>query len=511
MRLALLALFLPPFVFAACPVGVNLADLSTPTNSPPFTLCVANSQSTTGYCTATCGVNGSCASYGSAGNYKAGPFITTGAECQGSDSGGSNGSDSGSGSNSGSGTNTGTNSIKFGKNLYSTSGLYDGQTVGSLNWIGSGLETGLNIINDNVVASKNVISENMSKVTDALTKNTNAFSSMTSNMSGITSGVNTLASNVAGTQILLKNIDDSIKSLSSSSAGSGPSQLEKDYMEKMQMLLYSVALDTSSINQKIQSGSSGGSSGGNSGSSGGTIDDFPKSTYWDSLLNGVSSTSGMMQSAMSMWGSTSGNTSSINSQMGSIQGYLGTIQGNTSSMPSYLGQIAGNTSSMPSYLGQIAGNTSALNGQLNELNGKLDGVLDALANQASGGTGTGGGHGNGSTVGTADNPAHVASSAYKTACNGAECFFSTSEANQQLATIKEQYQQAVRDIQDDFKGLFDVKFDGSADYLKCFDFYNIFGKGKEVCIDSEEYFNILQALMMFLYAMIAFYAFMRFN
>lgn len=472
--IALFILFFVPSAFSSCPQNIDLGSLKTSSNTPPFTLCVANSDSSTGYCTATCGVSNSCLGYGTdADSYRGSPFITTGQECSGSDSG------SGSGSPD-------------------SSSLANGTWGSGPTYSLSSDSTNTNLVKAAVQShyDSGRVFEQVYSIRNFLTTGINA------SLSDIASKLGSLTSDISNTKTATQAVNENLISLGSSVKGAINDQASADssFYSAAITALHNIESNTAKIASSSGSsgGSSGGDTGGDTGGDSGSSSDLPTMDYWNALLNNSSSTygtlsglNGMLTSAMGYWGSTQGYTSSINSQLGSVQGYLGTIQGNTSSLSSNLGQM---------------------NGSLSAINGKLDGILSAMQNGAGDGTGDGTGDGSGSDgIGSADNPAHVASSAYKTACNGAECFFSTSQANQELNDIKEQYQQAVRDIQSDFKDMFDVSFDGSAEYPKCFDLYNIFGKEKEVCIDSQEYFNILQSLMMFIYAMIAFYAFMRFN
>jgi hypothetical protein len=150
--------------------------------------------------------------------------------------------------------------------------------------------------------------------------------------------------------------------------------------------------------------------------------------------------------------------------------------------------------------------------KFNEQIGLLGDIKSLLSNSASGsgGTGSGGGEGSGTgpSVGTADNPTHVASSLYK-ACT--DCVVDVAGAQSELDASKEKLITVTKQIQSDFKNIF--TFDssagsGSSSISSCWDFGSLIG---QKCMQLDETWALLKALVLFIFMIAVVFMFTRGN
>ncbi len=142
-------------------------------------------------------------------------------------------------------------------------------------------------------------------------------------------------------------------------------------------------------------------------------------------------------------------------------------------------------------------------------------ALEIMAEKAgNGGNGDGNGNGNGSgdgsgvdyskMPGSGGNPLSVKEGKYSSACSGNDCFFDVAAIQKKLDEANKAISDKYKDIGDEVRDIFDFQLSGSAGVIECFDFFTYGGKDYRVCPPAKEYWNIIAALMMFIFYFIAF-------
>ncbi len=208
----------------------------------------------------------------------------------------------------------------------------------------------------------------------------------------------------------------------------------------------------------------------------------------------VASLKAMQQSAMSTLGSIGGNTSSMSSNMGSMLGAIGSLQGSVNSVNS-------NISSQSGYLSQMNDNLYGIKYMLQ------DGLKNGWGNSGGGQGGSGDFNIDYSQMpGSGSNPLHVAGSEYNsTLCSGdASCAFDLEQITKKYDEEKEALKSQYLAIKDEMADIFRFDFYGSASVPKCFDLFSLFGNDYQVCPNVGGYWEILLALMLFIFYFIAF-------
>ncbi|ENC6657298.1 hypothetical protein ABKY47_001737 [Aeromonas hydrophila] len=149
-----------------------------------------------------------------------------------------------------------------------------------------------------------------------------------------------------------------------------------------------------------------------------------------------------------------------------------------------------------------------------EMNRTLKAITEALQNGgANGGDGTGGtGNGNdgpgidySQMPGSAQSPLHVTGAEYTSQLckGGAECFFDLATINNTYDETKNQLTGAYNGIKDQMTDIFRYNFSGSAAIPKCFDMFSLFGRSYSVCPNAEGYWEMMAAIMMFVFYFVA--------
>lgn len=162
-------------------------------------------------------------------------------------------------------------------------------------------------------------------------------------------------------------------------------------------------------------------------------------------------------------------------------------------------------------LGNIVSHVSSIEGSLgsNGMSGNIYAMRQMMEKMTSGG-GSDGGSGSGASIdyskmpGSADNPLSVGGSNYKSACSGDSCFFDVAAIQKKLDDANKSIADKYKDIGDEVKDMFDFQLSGSAGIMECFDFFTYGGKDYRVCPPAKEYWDIIAALMMFIFYFIAF-------
>ncbi|MGL6351988.1 MAG: hypothetical protein ACRC2U_19585, partial [Aeromonas sp.] len=107
--------------------------------------------------------------------------------------------------------------------------------------------------------------------------------------------------------------------------------------------------------------------------------------------------------------------------------------------------------------------------------------------------------------GSAQNPLHVAGSEYTSQLckDGAHCFFDLETINKQFQERKDQLKNTHEGIKDDMVDMFQYSLSGSAAVPKCFDMFSMFGRSYSVCPEVEGYWEVIAAIMMFIFYFLA--------
>ncbi len=208
----------------------------------------------------------------------------------------------------------------------------------------------------------------------------------------------------------------------------------------------------------------------------------------------VASLKAMQQSAMSTLGSIGGNTSSMSSNIGNMLGAIGSLQGSVNSVNS-------NISSQSGYLSQMNDNLYGIKYMLQ------DGLKNGWGNSGGGQGGSGDFNIDYSQMpGSGSNPLHVAGSEYNsTLCSGdASCAFDLEQITKKYDEEKEALKSQYLAIKGEMADIFRFDFYGSASVPKCFDMFSLFGNDYQVCPNVGGYWEILLALMLFIFYFIAF-------
>lgn len=180
----------------------------------------------------------------------------------------------------------------------------------------------------------------------------------------------------------------------------------------------------------------------------------------------------------------------------------------------FLGSIQGGFYSLSDHSARISSNTGALFNSYkfySEIQTKqLDDIKALLAQAVSGGSGTGSGggdgEGSGPSVGTAENPAHLASSLYKP-CS--DCIVDMDGAKAELEASKEKLKALNKAIQTEFKDIFtfdSASGSGSSAIASCWDFGSLIG---QKCMQLDETWAVLKALVLFIFMIAIVFMFMR--
>ncbi len=149
-----------------------------------------------------------------------------------------------------------------------------------------------------------------------------------------------------------------------------------------------------------------------------------------------------------------------------------------------------------------------------ETNRNIKAIAEAIKNggigggDGSGGTGDGG-QGEGidysKMPGSSQNPLHVAEAEYSSGLckGGAECFFDLATVNKKYDETKEQLTNTYGGVKTEMADIFRYNFSGSAAVPKCFDMFSMFGSAYSVCPDAGGYWEMLAAILMFIFYFIA--------
>ena len=170
----------------------------------------------------------------------------------------------------------------------------------------------------------------------------------------------------------------------------------------------------------------------------------------------------------------------------------------------FLASIQGGFYSLSDHAARTSSNTGALFNSYktySEINTKqLDDIKSLLAQSVSSGSGTG----SGSSVGTSDNPSHVADSSY---IRCSDCAFDIAGANQRLETEKANLSKKMDEIKTQAGDIFSFNLNGSADISDCYDILPSW-VGDSVCVNTGSLWSILGSIIFIICVMVSLYIIM---
>ncbi|MFM5749619.1 hypothetical protein ACET6F_02340 [Aeromonas veronii] len=245
-----------------------------------------------------------------------------------------------------------------------------------------------------------------------------------------------------------------------------------------------------------------------------------------SVASDVAGISSMMGASLNMMSSLQGNTNGLNNKLDDIYGNTKATSYFAKDMKDSLKNIERSlggggsgsdggssawTSSDIASLVESAGTTANQSEQQTYVLQDMRTALEIMAEKAgNGGNGDGNGSGDGSGVdyskmpGSGGNPLSVKEGKYSSACSGNDCFFDVAAIQKKLDEANKAISDKYKDIGDEVRDIFDFQLSGSAGVIECFDFFTYGGKDYRVCPPAKEYWNIIAALMMFIFYFIAF-------
>lgn len=471
MRLGWLLLLFPSaaFAIAGCPVGVQLGNVTVATNLP---VCLKFESSQLGGCIVDC--KGVCVELPLAN--KKGPVETTGAACDWTQNSSGNGDSDGSGNTPAEGGSSGNGGLPknwdfFNPVLGDATGTSVSATIAKLN-------------------------KNLGQHIGAFSENTDKIYQRVNELTGDSRRI-VNASEAA--QQYLKEISEYNRV-----AGHKRDGFEL-YLSRMEPLLKEISINTA-----------------NTGSASGGIP--------SSVASDVAGISAMMGASLNMMSSIQGNTNGLNNKLDDISGNTKATSYFAKDMKDSLknierslggggsGSDSGSsawTSSDIASLVESAGTTANQSEQQTYVLQDMRTALEIMAEKAgNGGNGNGDGDGNGSgdgsgvdyskMPGSGGNPLSVKEGKYSSACSGNDCFFDVAAIQKKLDEANKAISDKYKDIGDEVRDIFDFQLSGSAGVMECFDFFTYGGKDYRVCPPAKEYWDIIAALMMFIFYFIAF-------
>ncbi|MGR1252000.1 hypothetical protein [Aeromonas veronii] len=466
MRLGWLLLLFPSaaFAIAGCPVGVQLGNVTMET---PLPVCLKFEGSQLGGCLVAC--NGVCVELPLA-NTK-GPVETTGTACNITENGSGNGDSDGSGNTPNEGS-TGTKPID---------GWLDFQPV-------IGDATGTSVSGAVAKLNKN-LGVALRQVVDSTKRDSNNINSIAHSAESFSRDMKDALYHIKQSSSQLSQVNGNLGGVAAALSTT------RDYLQSIDVKL-----------SNLGSGSSGG---------------VPSSVASD--VAGISS---MMGASLNMMSSLQGNTNGLNNKLDDISGNTKATSYFAKDMKDSLKNIERSlggggsgsdggssawTSSDIASLVESAGTTANQSEQQTYVLQDMRTALEIMAEKAgNGGNGDGNGSGDGSGVdyskmpGSGGNPLSVKEGKYSSACSGNDCFFDVAAIQKKLDEANKAISDKYKDIGDEVRGIFDFQLSGSAGVIECFDFFTYGGKDYRVCPPAKEYWNIIAALMMFIFYFIAF-------
>ncbi|MBW3805525.1 hypothetical protein GL273_06755 [Aeromonas jandaei] len=456
MRLAWLLLLFPSLAFAVagCPIGVQLGNVTIATRLP---VCLKFDSSQLGGCEVNC--KGVCVELPLA-NTK-GPVETTGTACNYTENGSGNGDSDGSGNTPDEGP-AGTKPIAGWLDFEPVIGDATGTSVsGAVAKLNKNLGLALRQVVDSnkqdsgnlnsIAHSAESLSRDMKEALYHIKQSSSELSHVNGNLGGVAAALST-------TRDYLQSIDVKMNNLGSASGATGTGgNLSKEFEDKLF----------------------------------GTLD----AMRYGSLNN------------------IDFKMSDVKGHLAGIEGALGAngMAGNIYAMRQMMEQMSSGSSGGSTGGGSTGGQTGG-SGQseqyLKDMSESIGYMAEDVLSIRKALDGSGNGSGDGidysQMPGSGTNPLTVGAAHYNSACAGGDCFFDVAAIQKKLDDANKAISDKYKDIGDEVKEMFDFKLSGSAGIMECFDFFTYGGKDYRVCPPAKEYWDIIAALMMFIFYFIAF-------
>ncbi|MEE1952236.1 hypothetical protein ACTG2T_20380 [Aeromonas sp. 75A] len=407
-----------------------------------------------------------------------GPVETTGTACKLSDNGSGNGDSDGSGNTPDEG-GAGTKPIDGWLNFEPVVGDATGTSVsGAVAKLNKNLGVALRQVVDStkqdsnninsITHSAEAVSRDMKEALYHIKQSSSELSHVNGNLGGV-------ASALGAARDYLQSIDVKLNNLGSGSSGGGSSSVASDVAGISAMMGASLGMMSS-----LQ---------GNTNGLNNKLDDISGNTRATSYFAKDMKVS-LENIERSLGGGSGGGSSAWTRD--DIE-FLSSKLNNQDMVPSYLSTIETASLQQNEILGDILGATR-------DQKGVLEGIASALDN--------GGGDGKGvdytKMPGSDSNPLAVKRAQYDTKCEGGDCFFDIAAIQKKLDDANKAISDKYKNIGDEVKEMFDFQLSGSAGIIECFDFFTYGGKDYRVCPPAKEYWDIIAALMMFIFYFIAF-------
>ncbi len=206
--------------------------------------------------------------------------------------------------------------------------------------------------------------------------------------------------------------------------------------------------------------------------------------------------------------------SDVKRHLAGIEGALGAngMAGNIYAMRQMMEQMSSGSSGGGSTGGGSTGGQTGGSGQseqyLKDMSESIGYMAEDVLSIRKALDGSGNGSGDGidysQMPGSGTNPLTVGAAHYNSACAGGDCFFDVAAIQKKLDEANKAISDKYKDIGDEVRDIFDFQLSGSAGVMECFDFFTYGGKDYRVCPPAKEYWNIIAALMMFIFYFIAF-------
>ncbi|WP_421316426.1 hypothetical protein [Aeromonas veronii] len=475
MRLGWLLLLFPSaaFAVAGCPVGVQLGNVTLAT---PLPACLKFESSELGGCEVNC--RGVCVDRPLLN--QRGPVETTGTACKFTGYGSGNGDSDGSGNTPDEGP-SGTKPI---------AGWLDFEPVIG-DATGTSVSGAVAKLNKNLGVALRQVVEGTKQDSGNLNSIAHSAESLSRDMKDALYYIKKTSNDVGYVNGGLSNIASSIG-------------VSSDYLQSINLKL-----------DKFGSASGATGTGGN-----------PSKDFQDNLLGALDSM-------------RYGSLNNIDFKMSDVKGHLAAIEGalgrngmagNVYAIRQLMEQMSSGSSGGGSTGGGSTGgstgspnqeqlfnmleaindNISRTGGTTANNSGDLLQAFYELQRQLASGEAGGGSGGDGSSIdysklpGSGDNPLSVKEAKYSSACSGNDCFFDVAAIQKKLDEANKAISDKYQDIGDEVRDIFDFQLSGSAGVIECFDFFTYGGKDYRVCPPAKEYWNIIAALMMFIFYFIAF-------
>ncbi|WP_279487684.1 hypothetical protein [Aeromonas veronii] len=216
-----------------------------------------------------------------------------------------------------------------------------------------------------------------------------------------------------------------------------------------------------------------------------------------------------------------GSLNNIDFKMSDVKGHLAAIEGalgrngmagNVYAIRQLMEQMSSGSSGGGSTGGGSTGGQTGGSGQseqyLKDMSESIGYMAEDVLSIRKALDGSGNGSGDGidysQMPGSGNNPLSVGAAQYNSACTGGDCFFDVAAIQKKLDEANKAISDKYKDIGDEVRDIFDFQLSGSAGVIECFDFFTYGGKDYRVCPPAKEYWNIIAALMMFIFYFIAF-------